>query len=154
MSSYFAVDDYWYQGSHGIDRRGRYEFQEVWHLLRHPLKTIRSVSDNMPIAWWHWQEKHTRVSRDGNSVRQAARFWLDWTLRCAEQSSAAFRLEDLEEKWPAICERLGIEAKALGDVHAHQRAHPLEPLTWDALRLVDAALCEEVQKLAGRYGYV
>lgn len=153
VSSYFAVDDYWYQGPHGQDRRRNYTFTHVWHLVRDPLKTINSLAAGMPVAWWHWQEKHSGVSADEPRLRGAMRFWLRWNQICEPQTDFRVRFEESDSRWGELCERLGVAPVTLPEIHAHQRAVPLAPLSWDALKSEDAPLTDAIREMAVRYGY-
>lgn len=153
MSSYYTVDDYWYQGPHGQDRRSHYTWENVWHLVRHPLKTINSIANEMPVAWWHWQQVHTGISLDEPKLVRSMKFWCDWSERSDAQAQRRIRLEDIDAEWPSLCGALGIEAKDLSEVHAHKRPQPLEPIGWENLRSESVSGYDAVRKLAEKFGY-
>src|SRR3990172_8675058 len=101
VSSYFVVDDFWYQGPHGRsgERRSGYRWGEVWHLVRDPLRTIPSIASMRHRSWWHWQSKHTGVDLCDEPQRvTAARFWVAWTERCLVDPEVTLRIP-LERLW-------------------------------------------------------
>lgn len=147
------VEDAEYHGKHAVRGECRRDVvaEQVWHLLRHPLDTVGSLAHAMARRWWLWQQKHTGLGPDLPPAERAARFWLDWTERCARQSNWWLRVEDAQRCWPEILERLALPPQPcpalstqLGDTRGAERVslEMLEPMT--AARLV---------QMASRYGY-
>lgn len=159
VSSYFVVDDYWYQGAHSRnrhERRSEFKFDHVWHQVRHPLNVIGSMFGHNVLLrnWWHWQEKHTGISFDSPPLVRAARFWIDWNEKIGAQNpDIRYRIEDIEFVWPELMERLGMQGTDLPPVDKKTNSRPHEPVTWRDLQIEDRDLSDRVKRIAEKYGY-
>lgn len=148
VSSYFAVDDYWYQGPHSSrgrqQRPSAYAFEETWHLWRDPRHTLASmVQKPLSRAWWAWQERHTGIPWDGECLlHQSACFWIDWQELCLEQATTTFQIEHAEELWPKLLGKPcpDIELRGVSGATAY---------TWEGLeKELGPTLTREVQDMA------
>jgi len=159
VSSYYAVADTQYQGPHGYQAREDYSFEHTWQLVRQPLKTIASMSDDMygmGDDWWGWQRRHTGIDqRKLGKLRAACEFVLDWTPRGeAMAPERVFRIEDWKTDWPEIAGRLGIPVEPWPDFSTANSRHPKPPLTYDMLAdEVGGEMVESIRKLSNKYGY-
>lgn len=157
VSSYFAVDDDYYQGPHQAtrDRLSAFRFEHLWHIVRDPLATISSISFGMPPSWWDWQRRHTWIDREKiGALGAACEFVLKWTDICEKANPEwVVRIEDWKEKWPEVARRLGIEVEPLPDFSKANALHPKPKLTYDILSEREPVYVERIRKLASRYGY-
>lgn len=167
VGMFLAVDDYWYPGKHwyGEDesRQGRrhFRFDNLWHFVRDPRKVIPSLaSEALPGFIWCWQERHTNLSAGlYPKTLRAMHFWLEWNQRIEQNViTEFFRIEDLDVRWPSLCETLGIAEqpmvkidKTYGTVETGPRR--TMPMGWDEMKSIDAGLTENIQAMAERYGY-
>jgi len=79
-----------------VTGRQHYEFDKIVHLVRHPLATIQSLSNEMSRVWWDWQKIHSRLTIDDPSdLEQIAAFWVFWTDGCQHLCDTHIRLEDI-----------------------------------------------------------
>lgn len=150
VSSWFAVDDYYYPRAHG-GRRADFHFDLVVHQVRHPLDVIGSLETAMNPAWWHWQQAHTGISKE--SEYPGSRFWLAWNERCeAQPTDLSLRVEAMEDAWPTLSELLFGEERPLPNVSPEtgrlRRPNRRAP-SWDDL----GPYAEPVRKKAAEYGY-
>lgn len=150
VSSYYAVDDYCYHGLHGYrEPRSAFRFGRVWYQIRHPLDTIGSLHTRMAVAWWRWQEKHTGITPADPDA--AARFWLVWHEKCAEQADRIYRLEDIEMQWPSLMANLGREAPFPEGVPRLGKTRSSRRMRWD--EFASPWVAEAVRKQMAEYGY-
>ncbi len=85
--------------------REGYTFDKIIHLVRHPLKTIHSLSVEMHdfYPFWEWQEKFSNLKvNDRDDLELVAAFWLFWTDGCARLADSTIRLEDISRGRPAL----------------------------------------------------
>jgi hypothetical protein len=169
VGMFFAVEDCWYPGKHWLgedeqkQRRSDYEFEQVWHFTRDPRLAIASIaSTSFQRTIWPWQERHTGIS-SGLYPKElrAMKFWVAWNelIEKRESIDLFFRIEDIDEMWPVLCERLGLDGvggglgypKDLGSIE-NIRQRPV-PMTWDEMKSIDNETYLRVREMATRYGY-
>jgi hypothetical protein len=83
-------------------------FDHVFHQVRHPLKTIASLTTLKPESWAFIAE-HTEVDPSEPILRRCARYWLDWNRLTERIASYQYRIEDLPEQFRTMCCTLGIK---------------------------------------------
>lgn len=161
VTSFYAVQDTWYQGPHGYQARDDYHFDKTWQLVRNPLKTIASMSDpegGVGDEWWAWQRRHTSIDhRKIGRLRASCEFVLDWTPRCeAMKPEVVYRIEDWKRDWPDVAGRLGLEVEPLPDFNLRNNKYPNRRLLTyeDIAREVSPSLAMDILKMYERYGYV
>jgi hypothetical protein len=166
---YFAVEDVWYPGRHWCtedeqkQRRSDYEFGQVWHFTRDPRRVVPSLASiwlNQGV--WSWQERHTGVSCGIFPKKlRAMKHWVAWNelIEKNEKIDLFFRVEDIDNHWAEICERLGVTdgrpvpaiERDLGSVP--DKSQTVVPMTWDEMKSIDNETYERVFEMAVRYGY-
>ena len=150
VSSWFAVDTYYYPRNHS-GRRSDFRFGIVLHQVRHPLDVISSLETAIPASWWHWQQALTGVSKE--SEHAAARFWLRWNELCEESGAdLVYRIEDIGEVWPQLSRLIFGEERPLPPVrtdYGRLRRRNRKAVTWKDLGPWE----EPVRKKAAEYGY-
>jgi len=157
-SCFFAAHDWYYPGVHRAPL-SRYRFEQVWHQTRHPLRTISSMADEMPITWWHWQQPHSRVPGDLEPIGiRCALFWARWSslIEANHPKAWRYRIEDVEELWPEMCDRIGIPLapyKPPSD-HGHsKKKDDRHQYSWDELKSINVKIHDQVRAFARKYGY-
>jgi hypothetical protein len=155
VSGLAAVDDYYYLGKIAPPT-GRVKWRRVWHQTRHPLAAIPSLAKAMRVSFWHWQHRHTGVPGDTEPVLlRSARFWLAWMEKIdARAPEWTYRVEDIEERWPEMLGRLGIEPKPIPSVSSRSYTSGAEQLRWSDLIDIDLGVADAVRKRAEAFGYV
>lgn len=157
VSSYFAVDDDYYQGPHQAagDRLSKFQFEKTWHLVRDPLAIVSSISFGMQETWWDWQRRHTRIDQKKiGSLLAAGQFVSKWTRLCEKMNpEVTYRIEDWQKDWPEIAERLGIAVEPLPDFSKANAIVPKPLLSWDEIKSEDASVYDDLKEIAARYGY-
>jgi len=157
-SSFFAAHDWHYPGVHRAPLK-QYQFDQVWHQTRHPLKTISSMADKMSDQWWHWQEKHSQVMGDVEPIGlRCALFWISWDCLVEENHPGAwqYRIEDVKSLWPEMCDRLGIEPCEYtpGEDHGHnKKKDDRHQYSWDEIKSIDIDVYDSLSEMAEGYGY-
>lgn len=154
------------------DYRGRHEPwwnrkpDEVWHNLRHPLRCIPSMAARLPGSVWSWQYHitglHPRSETFPNRRMFAALFWAKWNEQAEQRNPDwQYRIEDLGNGvWEEMWERLGEDPKPLyprGEGYRgserEKGLEPPEPMTYDEIKSWSPSVCDEVRRMADRYGY-
>ena len=155
----------------------------VGHQVRHPLKTIGSLTTFNKTSWRYISENSPELPN--KIMHRAMVHWLDWNSRAVDIASFTWKLEDIEGAAPEILEALGwgvsdevwaeayIKAKhgansgatRSSDSLFNRRVGPItqwrrfkynnrkSPVTWDELRAIDSGLTQEIQDFAHSLGY-
>lgn len=156
VSCFFTVNDFWYPGGH-IGRRDQFDFEHVWHQIRHPLKVIASMSADhgMPGDFRHWQEKHTGIPGDYEPrILRWANFWRHWVPLATKQAQWTYRIEDFDGVWTEMRKRLEIEDEPdLSKISRAMGSKRPDSLSWDDLEKLDRHVAYQVRRLAEQYGY-
>jgi hypothetical protein len=165
VGMFFAVEDVFYPGRHWEEseqhqRRSDYVFDQVWHVTRDPRRTIPSIASTaLNSQIWPWQERHTGISCGiYPKTLRAMLFWVAWNelIEENEDISYRFRIEDIDEEWPEIRNRMGIadEHEAVPNVpRDYGSSRKLEPLSWDDMTAIEPTAAKSVRAMAERYGY-
>jgi hypothetical protein len=169
VGMFFAVEDCWYPGKYwvgedqSVQRRSDHKFDHVFHFTRDPRKVIASIASQwFQRTIWPWQERHTGISCGLYPKKlRAMKFWVAWNefIEKNEKIGLFFKIEDIDEAWPVICEQLGIEGLGKGLVYQRDlgaienvKQRPV-PMTWDEMKSIDNETYERVFEMAVRYGY-
>jgi hypothetical protein len=84
-------------------------FGEIYHQVRHPLAMIRSAATFKPNSWEYIYE-HTSASPQDPALLRAARYWLDWNAHAEFAATWRYRIEDIDDVFDELCERLRVHA--------------------------------------------
>ena len=155
----------------------------VGHQVRHPLKTIGSLTTFNKTSWRYICENSPALPH--KILHRAMAHWLDWNSRAVDRASFTWKLEDIEGTVPEILDALGwgvsdevwaaayIKAKhsensgatRSSDSLFNYRVGPItqwrrfkyknrkSPLTWDELRTIDSGLTKEIEDFSNSLGY-
>lgn len=174
VTSFFGVEDVWYPGKHWTDdggvedesrqRRSHYVFDQVWHFTRDPRKVIASMASiQLPRVYWCWAERHTGVSCGLYPMELRSMLtWVKWNelIEKNEKIDFFFRIEDIDEVWPTIKERIGADQNleipdALPRNYGTFETGPRKtvPLSYEEMNEIDPLAASRVREMAERYGY-
>ena len=78
-----------------VTGRQHYEFEQIVHLIRHPIATITSLAAEIHPVFWDWQLRHSLVEVDPADLDSVAQFWVFWTDGCQKLCDSHVRLEDI-----------------------------------------------------------
>lgn len=155
----------------------------VGHQLRHPLKTIGSLTTFNKSSWRYIREHSPQLPR--KIMHRAMVHWLDWNNRAAQMATHTWRLEEIENSAPAILKDLGWDVEDAVWAEAYKRAKhgantgksrannslfnpkvgPItqwrryvynnrkSPVTWEELSKIDSELTAEIKAFAVKMGY-
>ncbi len=155
----------------------------IGHQVRHPLKTIGSLTTFNKTSWRYIRENSPELPK--KIMHRAMAHWLDWNSRAVDIASFTWKLEDIEDTAPEILEALrwGISDEVWAEAYKkakdganssatrsstslfNHRVGPLtqwrrlkynnrkNPVTWDELRAIDSGLAQEIQNFAHSLGY-
>lgn len=158
-----AVDDWFYPNQyvfHG-QRRSVLRPDLVWHVVRHPLAVVASISgfdsEGINPAWWAWQERHTGISPErpwplltvDEKIALAARFYIAWNERIENDPAVSFRFRVEALPLGEMAERLGLELPDRISVPPLGARRAAGRLQWNQLGEGE----EPLRKIAKRYGY-
>lgn len=166
VSHYFSVDSEWYpaapwqekQGKkHVGERRSDYEFEHVWHVVRHPLKVIPSIARIFGGVDWEFYEDNGVIPRGIEPVmRRSMAFYLAQNNICEAQAEYRFRIEDVASEWKRISRTLFNEEREMPQLRQMNKGTGFRKalaITWDTLDKVDPKMAAMVYAMARRYGY-
>ena len=98
-------------GHKGGECANQFEFEHVWHVVRHPLKVIGSLRDVMLMPVKRWAKEAfgqgIGLGKRGD-FRWAIEHYLITTKLAEKISHWRFRVEDLEERYPEMAESMGL----------------------------------------------
>ncbi len=166
ISWMLAVDGDNYMGYH--EPYWNRHVDEIWHNVRDPLRCIPSMAARIKAAMWMWQKQYTGLHPASptfpNRRMFAANFWVRWNEEAERRGPVwQYRVEDLDKVWPEMWERLGEPVRPFDDraeqyrgLTAESRVNeidPIEPLTYDEIKSWSPTVCDEVRRMAARYGY-
>lgn len=155
----------------------------VGHQVRHPLKTIGSLTTFNRVSWRYISDHSPELPR--RIMHRAMRHWLDWNSRASDLASHTWRLEDLKILQPSILNELGWEVNPDEWTAAYMRARhgantgsaratnslfnrKVGPITqwrrykqntrtnsisWEELSAIDAPLTQDIMDFAHALGY-
>jgi|13_taG_2_1085334.scaffolds.fasta_scaffold16921_3 hypothetical protein len=135
------------------DNRGRkfYKFDEIIHVVRHPLHVIASTAFTDMNGAIEWQAGFIPVTAPKqHNIRRAVQTWLGWNELVEKQTDVRVRVEDAEEELPKILNESVVQDPPPPCVNAR----PHESLQW--ARVATACVGDEFPRLwqmAERYGY-
>lgn len=154
--------------AHVGERRAQFRFKNLWHQIRHPLKSIGSMSLVVSKAQWNWLAAFVDLpSRENGTVYASMVFWLRWNQLCQRQADWTYRIEDMEEVWCEMTDRVVRKPIPLPEVSKttnrnlrwskpfvdREQAKKLKDPTWEVLAKIDADLTEEIREYASEFGY-
>jgi hypothetical protein len=161
----------WMLGVDGDDYMGAHEpywnrhVDEVWHNVRDPLRCIPSMAARIKGSLWVWQSQYTGLhpARPTFPNRRmfASLFWVKWNEEVERRGPVwQYRVEDINEVWPEMWDRLGEPLRPMDPRSESYRGQereknlpPIEPLTYDEIKAWSPSVCDEVRRMAARYGY-
>lgn len=160
VCSFLAVDDYYYANVHAnpvegiVVRRRDIEFEHVWHQVRNPINVIDSlVTAPLRRGIWHWYDMHCACGYEPH-LEAAARFWVYWNEIAESQAEWRFRAEDIEEVWPEIRERLGLDPVDLDSIGISKNLGAIvKPRFGFDLSMLQSDTAALLTQKAREYGY-
>lgn len=135
------------------DNRGRnwYRFDEIIHVVRHPMHVIASTAFTDMNGAIEWQAGFVPVTApEQHGIRRAVQTWLGWNELIERQTDTRVRVEDAENELPKILGETVIQDPPPPTVNARPHAS----LGW--ARVATACVGDEfprLWKMAERYGY-
>eukprot|EP01147_Barroeca_monosierra_P004737 gene4737-8653_t len=136
--------------------KGR-RFHQIFHLVRHPLRCIASLTTYETLSW-RFIEKHTPQVPNLASIqpvlRRALVHWVTWNRMVEVYADRRFRTEDTTPK--TLCLAAGFEIEQCEKQikrlsNKAKRSHP--EVTWEELYSVDKEFTQAAMRLAHKYGY-
>ncbi len=152
VSCWLAVPDWYNPHSNASGLRSDYDNPHLLHIVRHPLTAIASLSRFVHGPWWHWQQVHTGLVYERESLDFYARFWRKWNeLIDAQQPFARIRIEHPEESWSLIAATLGAATEMpRSEIDPTWVTKKKPTVEWGDL---SAAVARETKEMADYLGY-
>jgi hypothetical protein len=138
------------------------EYQHIFHQVRNPLHVITSWKVNLPDLnrdEWHFIRKHIpQISKNDSLLVHCAKYWYYWNKRIEKKAEWRYRIEDIEEIFPLLQEKLDVAlyAEAINEVPRNFNSWEptTEKITWKKLYYaLPRELFNKIQSMAVRYGY-
>ena len=149
VSGFYAVNAPHYPGRHPNPRP---VFDVVLQQVRHPLKTIASVTTGRSRAW---AQPFVPVEPRASKLRWACYYWLAWNRAAERMAAFTYRIEALEAAWPRLQEALGFDAgyAVTAGIPRALNARPHAPVTWAQVRKAAPEIYAAIRAMATCYGY-
>lgn len=149
VSGFYAVDAPRYPGRHPNPRP---LFDVVLHQVRHPLRTIASVTTGRSMTW---AQPFVPVEPGASTLRWACYYWLAWNRAAEGQAAFTYRIEALEAAWPKLQEALGFDAgySVTAGIPRAINARRHRRVTWAGVHRAAPEIYADIRALALRYGY-
>jgi hypothetical protein len=172
VSCFFHTDHKWYPKHDFVNPKGRvchqgerardFEFQHVYHLVRHPVKSINSMSNGFIMTKQHrdWLIDTGVCPEDMKPKFRAMCHVVLNTNRICEAlpNVQRIRLEDIAKWWPKMMRELGVNSKdaKLPNPIPVKNKRPFKPkreFTWLDVATKAPEVYEDLRKMAKSYGY-
>ena len=163
-SHWFSYDADWFPllmtrpagCAHLGEHKSDYEFENIYHLIRHPLTCIESIKNNFHEADCVF---HNEMPNLQGVVRgdlfSAMRMYYEVNLVCEKQATFTICLENIDESAEEIAEIVfnkKLSVPRIKVVNASMRK--TKPLKWKDLYKVNEELAQKIFEMACQYGYV
>ena len=134
-----------------------HKYNVVLHQVRDPLKTISSAVTVLA------KRTHNEFNilfdidiadRDKSKLYQVMQTWLMLNELAEEKAEWRYRIEDIDEVYSELCQRLKIQPKEKFpplNRNVNTRPHPM--LTWSDLDKEDYILSQRIKEKTKQYGY-
>lgn len=133
------------------------EFDVVLHQIRDPLKTISSSAKVLVPRSCHQLYgllDIDKADQEKSKLYRTMLTWLRFNERAEKVAEWRYRIEDIDEVYPELCQRLRIEPKKKflsKNKNINHRSYPI--LAWDDLDKEDFDLSQRIKEKAKQYGY-
>lgn len=136
-----------------------FEFEHVFHQVRHPLEVISSVyATEHFMAVKFFVANIPEIDLSDSHLVKCAKFWYYWNLYAEKKAEWRYQIEQIEEVWEEMGQRLGItlDKEALKKVSAksNHRDRKVQFSWLELSQQLPADLFMKIQDMAIRYGYV
>ncbi len=168
-------------GIHVKECRSDFEFEHIFHQVRHPLKAIESLAGSFTRKVRLWTHTELNVCLPGKAedyqcpyedkLHWAMHYWLDNNELCQEQAEFTYQLESVENYWKKLADTLNLypvpefptikqntnQGLRFAFKTKEQVAiikQNLHTTTWTDLERVNPTLTKRIKRLGKSYGYV
>lgn len=166
VSHYFVTDSDWYpmapwqkkeQKKHVGERRDDFVFNNIFHIVRNPLRVIPSMTKIFgSVTWCFYEENGLIPTGIKDPILRAMHLWLNHNTEAMKQATITFQVEKYEQVWPTLMKKLGMDVpypKHLKPMNKTGGFKAYVPLTVDDMIQRDPKLAAEIVQLAGTFGY-
>jgi hypothetical protein len=137
----------------------RFDFEIVLHQIRNPLSVISSaqtLNATPEVGSWYYIAKHIPcISQNDHVLVKAMKYWVFWNMFAERRAKYTYRIEDIDIELDKIAKLIGValDTKCLETIprNINTRGHSM--VTWEQLRELDSAMCDEVIAYAKEKGY-
>lgn len=118
-----------------------------------------SLHSDFKIKFNTYLNKIMRYKRDNNAViRRAMRCYLYWNKLIENQSDWRFQVENLNDVWSELLERIGADYKPMPELSRSAKDSRVDRQSYRSLSVSDLRnancdLCNQIIDMASRYGY-
>jgi hypothetical protein len=175
-SHFFCADSDWYPffpfvkgvdfgKAHAAQRQSDYLFENVIHVVRHPLLVIPSVEAKFGTMDYEFMEDNGifpgPMTRTGNQKKRGYRgmmvwYWNNKYIEDHFPDAMRVRLEDLDKWWFTLVEMCGFPGVPKPQMPPSNKSRSLwyKPVHTADLDVIDPKLSRLIYEMAARYGYV
>lgn len=149
VSSYYCFDASSYPGHHPVPRP---HFDLILHQVRHPLRSIASITTGHS---WRWTCQFLPVTPSAPLLRRACHNWLVFNEHAERQAVLTYRIESLAEAWPDLQRLLDIEAdySVIADLPTNINTRRHRQVSWTDVKRAAPRIYDQIRAAAVRYGY-
>jgi hypothetical protein len=131
-------------------------YDVILHQVRAPLDVIASLQ-TLQAGSFNYIDNKIGINQYDDRILQATRYWIEWNMAAAQMSEYSYRVEDMPEQLPVICDYIGIPYAAenvkivISQNNTNSRRH--ENVDAAYIRKHDALLYEQLRHTADFLGY-
>ena len=134
-----------------------YNFKNIFHQVRHPLKCIATMHLVVDKAWRYICREEPQIKMKDPILVRCAKMWVYWNLKAEKKAEMTYRVEAIKEAFPEMSRRLGVKLNPDMMKRVSKRTHSTEHdyvVTWQDLhRALEPDFYKQLVLLAQRYGY-
>jgi len=146
----FDVDRYPVK-SHPVPRP---KFGVILHQVRHPLKSIGSITTGRS---WNWSKQFIPIPDSAPRLTRACYVWLIFNEEAERQALWTYRIENLKNVWLDLQRVLIFDTpywKAIKDIPRKVNARKHNTVSWGDVKQAAPEIYQNIRDAAERYGYV
>ena len=129
-------------------------YGQIFHQLRHPLKTISSSTTCKADSFKKvFREIGIDDIWEDEPLRRAMLSWIHYVKWAERHSVWRYKIEDFPKIWPELLFRMNVPRVELPNLPVNINTRLHQSYTWNDLMAADSELTKTIKDMAWRFGY-